>query len=96
MGPRAESRQLELTTTSLAVMGTTADIAVWGGRSDLAIHAAERLMDLERRWTRFDPSSEVSKINACAGERAVVVSDETVLLVTKAVEGWSYSGGLFD
>lgn len=93
---RAILGQPALTTTSLTVMGTSADISVWGGRSDLAAYAADRLRDLERRWSRFDPRSEVSKVNAMSGDGAVVVSEDTVLLLAKVVEGWTNSGGLFD
>src|SRR5438552_5965287 len=57
--------------------------------------ARRRLADLERRWSRFLPDSEVSRLNE-AGGRLVTVSDETRLLVERALTGWRITGGLFD
>ena len=51
--------------------------------------------DLEQRWTRFDPSSELMQLNAAAG-RFLAVSPETVLLVQRGLEGWRQTNGLFD
>ena len=64
--------------------------------SPAGLHEARaRIRDLERRWSRFSPSSEVSRLNEAAG-RAVVVSLETAQLVAAAVDAWRWSGGLFD
>lgn len=76
-------------------MGTNAYVVVVGGRFDLADRAADRLDDLERRWSRFLPDSEISRCNALSG-RPVEVSPETVRLVAHAVTGWSTTGGSFD
>ncbi len=77
-------------------MGTTAHIVVVGDQARaLADHAVERLETLERRWSRFLPSSEVSRMNASAGEH-VLVSRETLQLVRCAVDGWTATAGRFD
>jgi FAD:protein FMN transferase len=75
-------------------MGTTAHVIVVGDAS-LADDACARLDDLERRWSRFRPDSEVSRMNANAGAH-VVVSTDTLLLVQLAVAAWHRTGGLFD
>jgi thiamine biosynthesis lipoprotein len=75
-------------------MGTTAHIVVVGD-DRLAERAIARLDDLERRWSRFLPTSEISRLNAHAGDH-VVVSPETFLLIERAREGWRRTGGLFD
>jgi FAD:protein FMN transferase len=78
------------------VMGTTAHILVLGaGAPSLLEWGVSRLGELERKWSRFIPSSEISRANAVAGSH-VVVSPETLLLVQRAVEGWSATGGSFD
>jgi thiamine biosynthesis lipoprotein len=77
-------------------MGSTVDVTVVGsGAVFLAASARERIDDLERRWSRFLPDSEVSRLNRAAG-RGVAVSHETRLLVRRAVEGYVATAGRFD
>jgi thiamine biosynthesis lipoprotein len=77
-------------------MGTTAHVVVVAGRpGPLAAASRARLTELDRRWSRFRETSEVSRLAAASG-RWVQVSGDTVLLVRRAVEGWYRSGGLFD
>lgn len=77
------------------VMGSDAHVLVVGGHVHLADDAAARLGDLERRWSRFLLDSEISKCNALA-RRPVVVSAETVRLVSLAVAGWRLTNHTFD
>jgi thiamine biosynthesis lipoprotein len=76
-------------------MGSDAHVIVEGGCEQLADEARRRLFDLEQRWSRFLPNSEITLLNDHAGE-AVFVSSETVLLVERAVEAWRITGGAFD
>jgi thiamine biosynthesis lipoprotein len=76
-------------------MGTEIHVVVTGGHEALADAARRRLFDLERRWSRFLPDSEVSRLNAAAGS-PVAVTAETRLLVERAVEAWRLTGGGFD
>ena len=57
--------------------------------------ATQRLHELERRWSRFLPSSEVSLLNRSGGT-AVRVSPDTVRLVEEMVRGWHATSGCFD
>jgi thiamine biosynthesis lipoprotein len=75
-------------------MGTTAHVTVVGD-SSLLVRAFSRLDDLEQRWSRFRPHSEVSRMNRHSGEH-VIVSHDTFLLIERAVQGWFHTGGLFD
>lgn len=76
-------------------MGTTAHVLVVNGApSDLDL-AQRRLEDLEQRWSRFRPDSELSQVNARSGV-AVIVSAETYQLVDQAIAAWHLTGGLFD
>ncbi len=76
-------------------MGTDVHVIVVGGRPGLALDAQRRIEELERRWSRFIPGSEVNALNDHAGA-PLVVSDDTALLVGRAVEAWRLTGGTFD
>jgi len=76
-------------------MGSDAHVIVVGGPRSLALEAQHRIADLERRWSRFDPHSEVSTLTRDAG-CPVVVSPETLELVERAVAAWRLTNGLFD
>ena len=81
------------------VMGTNAHLIVVGSDDRRARLAAmwgrDRLSELEARWSRFLPDSEVSRLNAASGA-PVVVSSDTLGLVERAVEGWRRTQGSFD
>jgi thiamine biosynthesis lipoprotein len=76
-------------------MGSDAHVIVVGGVPSLVERARRRIDDLERRWSRFLPDSEVTELTRRAGT-PVAVSDETVLLVERAIEAWRLTGGSFD
>ena len=77
-------------------MGTSAHVVVVGGDEAHLIDAARRrLDDLERRWSRFLPESEVSRLNRRPG-RPVVVSPDTFTLVARSVDAWHATAGRFD
>lgn len=80
---------------SFAVMGATAEVTVVDGPRGLPEIARGRLTHLERRWSRFVASSEISRLNRAAGE-PLRVSAETRLLVRRALEGYRITAGRFD
>jgi thiamine biosynthesis lipoprotein len=61
----------------------------------LARLAVDRLHDLECRWSRFLPNSEISELNHARGE-ARRVSGETVRLVEALVRAWHATDRAFD
>ncbi len=77
------------------VMGSEAHVAIVGGRAGLLDRALARLDELERRWSRFLPDSEISQLNRSAG-RPIVVDRTTYGVVAAAVEAWRWSGGRYD
>lgn len=90
------------------VMGSDAHLLVVGGADDAAgeavearadqsllDHAEQRLEQLEGLWSRFRADSEVTELTERAGEW-VDVSEETAILVRRAVEAWKISGASFD
>jgi thiamine biosynthesis lipoprotein len=76
-------------------MGTEAELLVVDPAGEALAHAGARLAELEARWSRFRPDSEVSTLNR-AGGRPVALSPETFTLVALAVVGWRATGGRFD
>jgi thiamine biosynthesis lipoprotein len=76
-------------------MGSDAHLIVVGGPATLATTARDRVVDLERRWSRFLPDSEVSRLTAHSGD-ALIVSPDTVELVERSVSAWRLTGGMFD
>jgi thiamine biosynthesis lipoprotein len=85
---------------SARVMGGSASVVVHAGAASpvadvLARCAIRRLHDLERRWSRFLPDSEVTLVNLSAGRR-VRVSTDTLELVAALVGGWRATAGDFD
>jgi len=84
-----------LVDTRFPAMGTDAHVAIVDGDDDLLVRAKRRVRELERRWSRFIDTSEVSTLNRRAGQ-SVIVSDDTVELVTRALAAWLLTRGRFD
>ncbi len=76
-------------------MGSEARVVLVGGDPLLLDDARAHIEFLEARWSRFRPSSELSRLDANPG-RPVVVSRDTFTVVARAVEGWRRTGGRFD
>ena len=76
-------------------MGSDGHLVVVGGAPGLVDHALDRIEQLEGRWSRFRPDSEISRLNAYAGQ-PLRVSSDTVELVERATAAWRLSGGAFD
>jgi thiamine biosynthesis lipoprotein len=76
-------------------MGCDAHLLLVGGPPGLAGLARDRVEELERRWSRFRPDSEISRLNQLAGA-PVQVSPVTLGLVRRALQGARVTGGRFD
>lgn len=75
-------------------MGGRAHVLVVG-EPHLAACAQARLEELEQRWSRFLPDSDVSRANRAAG-REVEVHPDTITLGVTALGAQSETGGAFD
>jgi thiamine biosynthesis lipoprotein len=75
-------------------MGSDAHLVVVGDAELLTV-ARRRIEELESRWSRFRPDSEVCELNRRSGD-PVEVGDDTRLLVQRAIDAWRLSGGAFD
>lgn len=79
---------------SFPAMGTTASVRVVDGHPRLLDLAQERIAALEQRWSRFLPTSDVSRVNAAAGTW-VPVHGETLDLLARALVAEEATGGRF-
>ena len=76
-------------------MGTTGHIVVVGSGAPAPDRLVAQLVDLEHRWSRFLPNSEISRLSSGDGHPSIV-SHATAMLVERAVWAWSRTGGRFD
>lgn len=76
-------------------MGSDCRVIVVGGDAADLAWAEDQVRALEAAWTRFNPASELSRINAQAG-RAVPASPEMLMLARRAVRAEALTGGRFD
>ncbi len=76
-------------------MGTWCHVLAINGSDGMLDDAAAEVARLESLWTRFDEASEISELNARAGE-PVRVSDETILLLQRAALAHETTAGWFD
>lgn len=84
----------------VAAMGSHAHVLVnaQGARraDEIADATCRRIEQLEARWSRFQPHSEISRLNARAGRGARRVHRDTLDLVARALEARQLTEGLFD
>ena len=84
-----------LAETGFAAMGSQVHILALDAPAHALPNARAAVGALERRWSRFRPDSDVSRINAADGQ-PVTVSTTTATLIALAVRGWAATGGAHD
>jgi len=78
-------------------MGTYMEIKAYGRRADAAVNAViDRLQEIEARMAHNQATSEIAAVNQKAGIKAVPVSQDTFLVVAKALDFAQITGGKFD
>lgn len=81
-------------------MGTAISVYFWTDDDAKATEAAEavfaEMQRLDRVMTTWLPESEVSQVNAAAGEKAVAVSEETFAVIARAQDIAVRTRGVFD
>lgn len=76
-----------------AAMGTQCHIVVVGGGRFVAARAEDRVAELAALWTRFEPDSEISRLNTAGRAR---LSEDSWRLVTAGIVGRQFTAGRFD
>lgn len=86
--------------TEDGIMGTRISVELWADNKLQADQALDRVFDEMRRidqtMSTYKPESEVSRVNATAAQRPVVISAELFGLLATAVEYSRITGGAFD
>lgn len=76
-------------------MGSAAHIITVGGATGVAPGLESRLRDLESLWSRFSPTSDITRLNQAGGD-TLGVHPDTIMLVQRAIDGWRLTRGSFD
>ena len=85
-----------IATRDLTIMGGRGHLVVHGGHGEQLLDQGEaRLRDLESKWSRFRPDSDITRANHAAGT-PVEVSADTIAVVQRALDGWRQTNGRFD
>lgn len=77
------------------VMASDAHVILVEPAEGAEAHARCRLEELERRWSRFLPGSDISRLNTTP-EAFVIVSSDTIDLLATMKQAWRLSGGRYD
>ena len=90
----------QLMVRSAKAMGTRVTVSLWTDDQTAAAKAAAAVFEeferVDRLMTSWLDTSDVSRINAAAGKRAVEVDDEVLGVIVRAQEMAATSGGAFD
>jgi len=86
---------VEVTELKFRVMASDAHVILVDPAPGAEDYARRRLDELERRWSRFLPDSDVSRLNTTP-EALLLVSSDTVALVAAMKEAWRVTGGRYD
>ena len=87
--------EMKIETVPFQAMGTSGHIQMSGPAARrLTRMAVGRIRSLEQRWSRFIPTSDVSRLNLSHG-RPVPVHPSTVDLLQVAMAAWRATDGLF-
>jgi len=84
-----------VTELKFRVMASDAHVVLVDPAPGAEDFARRRLEELERRWSRFLPGSDVSRLNT-SPEALMLVSSDTVALVTAMKEAWRVTSGRYD
>lgn len=85
----------DLSVLEFKSMGSPARVVADGGPDDVAISARDLVWMLERRWSRFLDTSEISALNRAPG-CVTLVSEATYTLIDYAVRAQDSTKGLFN
>ena len=76
-------------------MGAAAHVILVDPAPGAEGYARRRLQQLEQRWSRFLPGSDVSRLNT-SPEAIMIVSADTIDLLATMKQAWRVSNGRYD
>jgi thiamine biosynthesis lipoprotein len=76
-------------------MGSAVDVEITGGVAGHLTLARDRLAFLEACWSRFQPHSDISRLNDAQGE-PIAVNPATIVLLESMEVGYAATDGAFD
>lgn len=76
-------------------MASETHLVIVRGDPSATARAVDRLDQLEQRWSRFLPDSDITRLNGSAGQ-AVRVHSDTITLVERMIEGHVVTRGGYD
>ncbi len=91
----AQPKRMQLTEVEFRAMGCDCKVLALGGSAELLSAAQSWIADLDQRWSRFIPTSDLSRFNASAGSTRRV-SREMLVLLRYGAAGFRWTNGLFD
>ena len=86
---------MAVTELGFRVMASDAHVILVDPAQGAEDYARSRLEELERRWSRFLPGSDISRLNTTP-EAFVIVSSDTIDLLTTMKQAWRVSDGRYD
>ncbi len=96
---RNRTRMYSKTFEAMGTVGVTAvycSPAVSVRAGDFFETVEQTIREVEKICSRFDPGSELSRLNAAAAEKPFKCSDTLWQILMRARRGWEESDGLFD
>jgi len=92
------SKSKEPVQVQFFAMDTVMTVTVYGRQAEEAARAVQaKVNELDKLWSRTDENSDISRINAHAGDNThVIISPETAELLKRSVEIMEESGGAFN
>jgi thiamine biosynthesis lipoprotein len=92
-----DAASVEPQARSEVMLGTVSRITIYDNPSDAAFSDAfARIADIEARMSIHIDTSEIAAVNAAAGAGPVAVSEDTFLVIQRAIEAAEASHGAFD
>jgi len=90
-------KQIEPQSQSFFMLGTVCKITIYDKPTDEVFSASfARLKEIEDRMSLRNQKSEISEVNRYAGIQPVIVSEDTFVVIRKALEIAALSNGAFD
>ncbi|MGQ0811168.1 MAG: FAD:protein FMN transferase [Nitrospiraceae bacterium] len=94
---RSESVFVKRVQRHMGTLVTISAVAPTDALAQAAVAAGfQEIHRLEELWSTWIPSSELSRVNAAAGEKPVKVSPETMALLKKSIDIAKLTGGGFN